>query len=227
MAIRARRLEESEMPGKTELYEIRKSRDIVVEEKQIDGSLDQVTLEYHVRGDDVGYFAKEYRPADVQKMGAKVIDITAVMLNHTKKNIRWYLDDIKDSLAGENTVVKLHDQWNSGLRYLQKNILNQVPGYTETPNLGVITRCYDEKRMKRLRNDYQKVCDEIENDQQGKTLSQRKKRTDIAKYRGILKATQAILDRNFRDESGNNTYKIHIKQLLSENDQIYKMRFHV
>lgn len=56
---------------------------------------------------DVGYFAKEYRPANVPKTGAKVIDITAVMLNHTEKCTRWHLYDIKDTLAGEHTVVKL------------------------------------------------------------------------------------------------------------------------
>ena len=126
MAIKARKLKKTEMPEKTALYEVRNSCDITVEEKQDDGSLDQVILEYQLESDDTGYFAKEYRPENVKKEGSKVIDITAVMLNHDKKCVRWHLYDIKDTLAGDGTVTKLYNQWNSGLRYLQNNILDQA-----------------------------------------------------------------------------------------------------
>lgn len=227
MAVKARRLKDNEIPEKTALYEIRNSCNIAVEEKQNDGSLDQVILVYHVESDDTGYFAKEYRPENVKKEGSKVIDITAVMLNRDKKCIRWHLYDIKDTLAGAGTVTTLYNQWNSGLRYLQENILNQASAYSMTPDLGVITRCYDEERMKRLKNDYQKRCDEIENYSGNMTLPQRKKRTEIVKYRGILRAAQAILDRTFQGESEGNTYNIHIKQLLCEDSRMYKMTFSV
>lgn len=225
--IKARRLKDSETPGKTELYEVGDSRDIVVEERQKDGSVDHVVLEFRVAKGDVGYFAKEYRPADVQKTGSKVIDITAVMLNDTKQCVRWHLYDIKDTLAGENTVVKLYDQWNFGLKYLRNNVLFQMPQYLTVSDLGVITRNYDEERMKRLKNDYQRRCAEIESYQQKMTLIQRKKRTNIAKYRGILKASQAILDRNFQAEGETDTYEIHIRQLSLENEREYKVKFPV
>lgn len=176
---------------------------------------------------EIGFFAKEYRPEDVPKMGAKVIDITAAIMNHEGKYIRWHLYDIKDTLAGKKTVTTLFSQWYSGLRYLQKNILDRMPEYSVTSDLGVITRCYDEERMRRLRNDAQRQCDEIESFRENMTLSQRKKRTDIAKYRGILKAAQAILDKKFEAENGIDTYKIQIRRLLSENDKIYRMRFPV
>lgn len=227
MAIKARKLKGNEIPERTALYEVKDSRNIAVEEKQDDGSLDQVILEYCVENDDTGYFAKEYRPENVKKEGAKVIDITAVMLNHDEKYVRWHLYDIKDTLAGAGTVTKLYNQWNSGLRYLQENILDQASEYSMTPDLGVITRCYDEERMKRLKNDYQKLCDEIENYPNNMTLPQRKKRTNIGKYRGILKAAQGILDRSFQEENEGNTYKIHIRQLFYESDQMYKMKFSV
>lgn len=223
MTIKAKKLNESEIPGKTELYEIIKTRNIDVEEKQEDGSLDHVVLKYCMKSSDIGYFAKEYRPANVQKFGSKVIDITAVMINPAEKRVRWHLYDIKDTLAGENTVVKLYNQWNSGLLYLQQNILDHMPEYSMVPDLGVITRHYSEERMKRLRNNYQEYCDIAENRQQSTTLSQRKKRTDIAKYRGVLRASQAILDRKFEADNGNDTYRIHIRQLYHENDQVYKM----
>ena len=227
MAIKAKILKMSEIPGKTELYEVRDSRSITVEEKQNDGSLDQAILEYCVEGGSVGYFAKEYRPASVQKAGSKVVDITAVMLDYAKKYVRWHIYDMKDTLAGENTIVKFHDQWSSGLRYLQQNVLAQISEYTEVPNIGVITRFYDEERMKRLKSGYQRQCEEIENYGQNMTLAQRKKRTDIAKFRGTVKAAQAILDRKFQAEDGSNTYKIHIRQMSSENGQVYRIGFPV
>lgn len=44
--IKAERLRGLKIPGRTKLYEVKESCDIEVEEKQDDGSLDQVILEY-------------------------------------------------------------------------------------------------------------------------------------------------------------------------------------
>lgn len=225
MGIKARRLEASEIPERVSLYEVGESREIVVEEEHSDDdSRDQVTMEYCIEGNTVGYFAHEYRPADVPKEGAKIIDITAVMLNHVEKYVRWHLYDVKATLAGAKTVVKLYNQWNAGLQYLQKDILDQIPEYEAIPDLGVIARTYDEQRMLRLSNDYQKHCHEIENNYQALSLAQRKKRPDIAKYKGVLKAAQAILDGEFQAEDGTGTYRIHIRLLSKETDLFYKTR---
>lgn len=225
--IRAIKLKESGIPHRTELYEVAGSRDITTEEKHEDGSLDQVILEYCIKEEEVGYYAQEYRPADVPKDGAKVIDITAVLLNHGEKYIRWHLYDMKRTLAGHDTVTKLYNQWNWGLRYLRKNILFQMSEYSVIPNLGVITRSYDEERMKRLRDDCRKNCDEIENPSKPMTLPQRKKRTDIGKYRAGLRAAQAILDKTFQAEDAADTYEIQIRLLGQESNQVYQMRFPV
>lgn len=226
MMIKARKMSASEIPEKGKLYEVKNSCEILVEEEQKNGSIDQAILTYCVGDDEVGYFAKEYLPPDVLKDGAKRIDITAVMMNHAERSVRWHLYDIKDTVAGEKTVVTLYHQWNSGLQYLQQNILCNVSEYADIPDLGVITRCYDEERMRRLKNKYQSICDEIQNDQQVHTLAQRKKRPDIAKYRGVLKAAQSILDRKFQKEIGEDTYEIHVRYLsVDESGSIYRMRF--
>lgn len=226
MVIKARKLKEPEFPEKTALYEVSNSCDILVEERQSD-SKDQVIMKYSLKDCEVGYFAKEYRPGHIPKTGAKVIDITAAVLNHADKYIRWYLYDVKDTLAGENTVIKLYNQWNAGLGYLKQTILGQIPEYSQYPDLGVITRCYDEERMKRLRDDYQEHCDAIEKNGESRTLAQRKKRTDIVKYRAVRTAAQAILDRKFQAEDGSDTYEIHIRHLLYETDRVYKLAFFV
>lgn len=225
MGIKARRLKASDIPERVALYEIRESREIVVKEKHSeDDSQDLVIMEYCIEGNMVGYFAHEYRPVNVPKEGAKVIDLTAVMLNHAEKSVRWYLYDVKATLAGAETIVKLYSQWNAGLQYLQKDVLDQTPEYETIPDLGVITRTYDEQRMIRLRNDYREQCHTIENNHQCPTLAQRKKRPDIAKYKGVLKVAQAILDGEFQTEDGTYTYKIHIRRLSKETDLIYKIR---
>ncbi len=226
--IKAIKLKPTKEPEKTQLYEIPYPRRIIVEEEQKDSTLDQVVVEYPMEdAGDVGYFGKEYRPPDVKKAGAKVLDITAVMVNHEKRYIRWHLYDMKDTLAGENTIVKLYNQWNASLRYLKQNILTCTLGYWTVPDLGVITREYDEERMARLRDDCKKMYDEMAGNQRHMPLSQQKRRVDIVKYRGILQVAQAILDRKFQAEYGNDTYEIHIRQLIREKDQIYKMTFPV
>lgn len=226
MTINARKLKDNEIPGKTELYEVAHSCEIMAEEEQRDGSLDRVVLIYDMQEGDVGYFAKEYRPHNIQKTGAKVIDITAVMLSHTKKCIRWHLYDIKDTLAGENTVVKLYNQWNAGLQYLQQNILKTAPEYEVVSDLGVIVRDYDEERMERLKKEYQGFCKEAEDHSRQMTLAQRKRRTNISKYRGVLWAAEAILDRKIHLESGDDIYEIHIR-MLCEKGQVYETEIFV
>lgn len=227
MTIKAEKLKESKIPERRRLYEVSKSRNIQVKEQHDDGSLDQVTLAFSIEDEDIGYFANEYLPDDVNEDGAKRIDITAVMLNQKRKCVRWHLYDIKATLAGEHTVVQLCNQWNAGLWYLQQNVLDLLPEYSKRPDLGVITRCFDQERMKRLRNHYQGLCDKIINFPTNVTLSQRKKRPDIAKYRGTLRAAQSILDRKFQAENGIGTYEIHIKELLREDERTYKIRLPV
>lgn len=126
MKIQAKELRMGDKPGKTQLYRLAESCCFPVEEYQEDGSVDRVTMSYRIERNESGYFAREYRPTGVEKTGTKVIDITAVMINPMTRYIRWYLYDIKDTLAGGGTVLKLCDQWNAGLKHLTKGIL---PGF--------------------------------------------------------------------------------------------------
>ena len=152
-------------------------------------------------------FCKGIASCKCEKGRGKSDYITAIMLDCEKKCVRWHLYDIKDILAGEDTAVKLYNQWNSGVAYLQQNILALLQGYSEAADLGVITRCYDKNRMEHLLSKYQGLCNEMKNGQEGRTLSQRKRRPEIAKYKGKLKAIQAILDSEFQSDSGTVTYK--------------------
>lgn len=119
------------------------------------------------------------------------------MIDEINKCIRWHLYDMKVSLAGADTVVTLYNQWNMGLKYLQQGILTKKAEYEMSPNLGVITRNYDRSRMERIKEEYQKNCDDIRNNRCGQTLSIRKRRPEIGKYTAVLKASQEILNGEF------------------------------
>lgn len=226
--IRAVKYKKTKNVDRTKLYEVMENCNISIKEKQQkDDSVDQVTLEFILKDDEIGYFAHEYRPENVPEDGAKLIDITAAIVSPAKKCIKWHLYDMKGTLAIDYTVKKLYQQWNAGLRHLHQGILEQLPEYTKTPDLGILARNYDEEKMKQIRDVYQQKCDEIENSSQNMTLAQRKDRMNIAKYRGMRKAAQGILDRRFQAENGIDTYDIHIKLLRQENEQLYSMRFPV
>ena len=81
--------------------------------------------------------------------------------------------------------------------------------------------------MKRLRDRYQVLCEEIEKNEHGMVLAKRKKRPEIAKYRAVLKAAGAILDESFQVGDGSDTYRIHIRLLCCESGQVYQTRFPV
>lgn len=227
MVIKAKKLKESGIPEKGKLYEISSNREISIEEQQNDGSLDQTILKYDLQNGDVGYCAKEYLPDGLEKDGAKRIDITALMVNHVKKCVRWHLYDMKVNLVGKDIVVKLCNQWDAGLTYLQHNVLCELPGYAQTPDLGVITRDYDRKRMEGLRDQYLHICNEIDSNETRETLSKRKRKPEIAKYRAILKASQEILDGKFHAQNGTGTYDIHIRRLSRKKDNAFHIKLQV
>lgn len=177
-------------------------------------------------GDETFYVEHSMgRPVSLYLASSMIHELTPFVkaLSATRR-IDWlYCDEVENSLH----PLLQSDQWNAGLGYLQQTVLNQIPGYLVTPDLGVITGKYDEERMKRLRDRARSDCEEVENSRQNLTLSQRKRRVDIAKYRAIFQAFQAILDRKFQTEDGRNTYEIHIRIMNHEKGQPYQLNFPV
>lgn len=225
MKIQTKELREGERPEKTQLYRIAASCCFPVEEHQQDGSVDRVMINYRNQRDDIGYFAKEYRPTGVEKTGAKVIDITAIMINSATRYIRWYLYDVKDTLAGEGTVLKLCAQWNAGLKHLARGILSELSFDRQHPSLGVITRNYDRTRMERLRDKYEQRYNESIAGQGKLDLARRKRVSqEITKSKGILTAAQYILEEEFQSADGER-FAIDIRYLALQEKDVYSMDF--
>jgi hypothetical protein len=189
--------------------------------------MDRVILIYDLEKNQKGYVGKEYRPHDIPQSGTKVIDITAVIVdNRDERKVSWFLYDMKDTLAGAETVLHLYDQWNSGLKNLQHGILAEMKDYAETGEVGVITRTYDKDKMVHLEEEYRILCDRMVNNRENMTLAGRKKVMDINKCRGVLKAAQTILSQTLYVMESNLTYAIGIRKMVRLDDvNIYEFRF--
>ncbi len=215
------------IPNKTELYFINTSRTIEVIEEQQNGTRDIVHVEYTINSNDEGYFSKEYRPHNIPKKGAKVIDITSILIDNDDKECRWYLYDIKDTLMGKVTIMKLNDQWNSGLKYIKSNILNHLPEkYTEKYNLGVITRYYDENRIISLKERLENMCNSSE---EKVPLAMKKLKPILPQNIAELKVVKNILNKEFIPENciTNEVYPIQILILQTVDDRNYSIHINV
>lgn len=201
------------------LYEIEENARIPIEEVQNDGSRDRVILDFQLEQGQMGCFANEYLPSGESKDGKNVIDITAAMIDTHSKYVRCHLYDIKDTLGGEHTAVKLCNQWNAGLTYLSNGILNELDGYEVRRDIGVFTRNYDEHRM---RNTHKLLEHKLENLKQSEKvpLATRKSYTKIPEYEEQLLAVRMILDEMFRSEG--ERYPISIVLLSKSESDVYQ-----
>lgn len=186
------------------------SMDITVEEKQADSNtLDRTILHYTVRNGDRGYFSKEYIPDGMPKKGIKKPDITAMMENHAERKVKWYIYDLKDTVINTKTVLKLCNQWHSGIEHIKEQYLNDLNGYSIDSSLGVITRYWSKDKLQELQDGY---TEKINQEGRGGLLTARKSRANLEEYRQKVKAIQYILDEIFIDEDisgGKEAYNIH------------------
>lgn len=155
MHIQGRRLKSDKEPQKGVLNEFSDNRIIKVTEKEVG---DIVDVKYQLYEGDKGYFSQEYRADTVAKKDAKVIDITAVIINEKKGVCSWWLYDLKKDVGGQDVVLHLCGQWKAAYQYLKNSVLNyladasDVAAVKDTPveirgNVGVITRNFDAGRI--------------------------------------------------------------------------------
>ena len=81
---------------KSVMYEFDFSGDILLEEKQKDGTSDHTILHYKINEGEKAYFSEEYIPVGVRKEGTKKPDITAIVENPVNKETKWFIYDMKD-----------------------------------------------------------------------------------------------------------------------------------
>lgn len=120
---------------KSGLYVIQSSETIEVAEK----SGDHATVVYQINPGQQGLYAQEFRPQQVPKQNAKVIDLSMGIEDYANKKIVWGLYDLKHTLGGIDDAMRLGEQWQDALRYWYNSVLNYLDGYSKTGQIGVVT----------------------------------------------------------------------------------------
>lgn len=134
---------ECEKIQKSTLY-ILKTDNIEFVDKQ---SKDKVNVVYEIKDGQNGLFAMEFRPLQVPKTGAKVIDLSMGIDDYANKKCIWGLYDVKHTLGGKDEAFHLGEQWQAALRYWYNSVLNYMDGYDKTGTIGVVTTCYEKSKI--------------------------------------------------------------------------------
>lgn len=147
MHIQGRKLKGGKQPQKSALNEFSDSRIITFTEQE---SGDVVDVEYQIDAGEKGYFSEEYRPDTIAKEDAKVIDITAFIINEEKRTCCWWLYDVKKDVGGQDVVMHLCQQWQAAYQYLNNSVLNYLSDddIKVKGKMGVITHNFDTARIK-------------------------------------------------------------------------------
>lgn len=146
MHIQGRKLKNGKEPQKGVLNEFTGSRTVTFKEQE---TKDVVDVTYQMEENEKGYFAEEYRPETIAREDAKVIDITAFIINEEKGMCRWWLYDLKKDVGGQDVVRHLCQQWQAAYRYLHNSVLNYLSDacIQSEGSIGVITRNFDTNRI--------------------------------------------------------------------------------
>lgn len=205
---------------KSVMYEFDFSEDILLEEKQKDGTSDHIILHYRIGEGEKAYFSEEYIPVGVKKEGTKKPDITAIVENSANKETKWFIYDMKDTVINAKTALKLCSQWHSGIEHISTEYLQQLPGYNIENSVGVITRYWDKDK---LREEVERYKEKIDN--KNSLMTARKRLPKVNEYREKIRAMQYIIDESFVDydeNTGNkNRYKINYVDLVKTDTMIY------
>lgn len=174
MHIQGRKLKRDKEPQKGVLNEFTDSRTFTFTEREVG---DVVDVEYQLVEGDRGYFSEEYRSDTIAKEDAKVIDITACIINEKEGVCRWWLYDLKKDVGGQDVILHLCEQWQAAYSYLANSVLNFLLDISieSKGSIGVITRNFDTVR---IRAEYEKIVEAVmameEDTKQAVTLARRK-----------------------------------------------------
>lgn len=205
---------------KSVMYEFDFSEEILFVEEQKDGTSDHAILHYTVDVGEKAYFSEEFIPVGVSKKGMKKPDITAIIENSANKKIKWFIYDIKDTVINASTVLKLCNQWHSGIYNISKEYLQHMSDYEIQDSVGVITRFRDKDLLKK---EIEKCEEKINGKNQ--LMTARKSLTKIIDYKEMIRATNNIINECFEDyeERNGNTkiYKINFVELQTTDNMTY------
>lgn len=199
MEIIAKKIKPDEIPKKNKVYEM--SEDVpcvTIEEKHDDSSSEMVELTYQLKSHRKGYFASEYRNKDMH--GSKAADILCIVIDSDKKIVHTEIYDIKRTITGfdiENDVETLRKESVKRIKEFITQIEDEMihkdaligglikyDGYEEHNIVGIITREFDEDKLRLLADKLQNSTNE-EIDKYGLIGMKHQIRMDIPKNKEV------------------------------------------
>lgn len=216
MHIQGRKLKNGEKPQKNVLYEFTDSRVITFKELEVG---DVADVEYQLDDNEIGYFAEEYRAATVAKEGAKVVDITAFVIDEQAHICCWWLYDVKKDVGGRDVIQHLCEQWETAYRYLNNSVLSYL---IDTPmkitgNIGVITRNFDTGRIQGEFEKLDEKIKKIENDSgESKNLAKGKSIAALRIFYAQRKWLKDMLDKKVCFRCAGNDVELPLNVKISE-----------
>ncbi len=193
MHIQGIKLKKGQEPQRSSLYEIKEERVIHFKEKK---SAENVDIEFVLTGKQKGFYAEEYRPATIAEEGAKLIDITAFIIDESAEKCKWYVYDVKKDVGGEDDIFHLYEQWQDGVKYLKKSVLEYLEDYQMEEHVGVMTRHFDEERISKAISLRENKIAEIK-ELAYKSLAGRKMLPEKPKLEAEKKLLTDVLNRKF------------------------------
>lgn len=223
--IQGRKLRNKE-PQKSVLNEFSDSRVITFIEQEIG---DVVDIEFQIEENEKGYFAEEYRADTVAKEDAKVIDITAFIINEEKGLCCWWLYDLKKDVGGQDVIWHLCRQWKEAYQYLNYSVLGYLidDAVEIKGKMGVITRNFDTGRIQKEFALLDKTIKEMEkNTEQTMILAKRKAGVRLPALREERALLQNILHKKvcFRCAGENMEFPIDVKISTERTNEEYYYR---
>lgn len=213
----------STSPIKGNLNEVDKDMTIRFSEEQQDGTCDIVNLKFELKEEQYGEYAEEFLPDTVTKVGHNVIDITALLVDEINQKGIWYLLDVKADIGGEDVIFHLMEQWKCAYQYLRNSVLNYVSPIEFSDNLGIVTRNFDEQRVKKAIEQKENVIDDCDG-KAIKSIAEAKKRKDNIKLKQEVKYLSDFLDRKFyyKDSLESRCFTFRVIMESTEDKKEYK-----
>lgn len=210
-------------PVKGSLNEVVRDMTICFCENQKDGTQDRVSLIFRLQGEQYGEYAEEFLPNTVTKSGHNVIDITALLLDETNEKGAWYLLDVKKDVGGEDVIFHLMEQWKCSYQYLRNSVLNYVSSIKFADNLGVVTRNFDEQRIRKAIASKEQVIHDCDV-KAIQSIAGAKKRNDNIKLKQEIKYLSDFLDRKFfyKDNLENRCFLFQVILESTEDEKVYQ-----
>lgn len=210
-------------PIKGSLNEVLENKTIRFCEEQKDGTRDIVNIGFELQGKQYGEYAEEFLPDTITKDGQNVIDITALLVDQTNQKGIWYLLDVKKDVGGEDVIFHLMEQWKCSYQYLRNSVLNYVSEIVFLGNLGVVTRNFDEERVKKTIKSKENEINSCE-EKKVRSIAGAKKRNDNIKLKQEVKYLSDFIDRKFyyKDSLEHKCFTFQVIMEETEDKKTYK-----